>query len=166
MMCDKKFRRFARLVFFSGFVILNFSFAVFAQSEELKAPKIKDFGSSLKHRKSKETTEAKDQSKNADQEIVRINTDLVVSDVLVLDEKGNWVKNLTRDDFIVTENNELQDVEFFALGDDAKVPRSIVLLIDHSSSEIPFIVSSVMSAKILVDSLNPNDRMAIVTDNV
>ncbi len=132
---------------------------VFAQSNEIQRPKLKDFGSSLSKKKKKS-------EKKLDEAEIRVVTDLVVNDILVLDEKGNDIKGLSKEDFIVTDNGEVQDIEFFALGNDAKIPRSIVLLIDYSSSEIPFIVNSVMSAKILVDNLRPNDRMAIVTDNV
>ena len=46
------------------------------------------------------------------------------------------------------------------------MPRSIVLIIDYSASQLPFIRTSIESAKQLVDKLNPKDRMAIVTDDV
>ena len=46
------------------------------------------------------------------------------------------------------------------------VPRSIVLIIDYSGSQRPFIENSVAAAKTLVDRLKPNDHMAIVTDDV
>jgi VWFA-related protein len=141
------------------FLLLCLTFSqVFAQSDEIQRPKLKNFGSSLKKKKIKES--------KIDEAEIKVITDFVVNDVLVLDEKGSDIKGLSKEDFIVTDNGEAQDIEVFALGNDAKIPRSIVLLIDHSASEIPFIVNSVMSAKILVDNLRPNDKMAIVTDNV
>jgi VWFA-related protein len=52
------------------------------------------------------------------------------------------------------------------LGDSKDVPRSIVLIIDYSGSQLPYIQTSIEAAKMLVDKLNPKDRMAVVTDDV
>jgi VWFA-related protein len=52
------------------------------------------------------------------------------------------------------------------MGDSKEVPRSIVLVIDYSGSQIPYIRTSIDAAKMLVDKLNPKDRMAVVTDDV
>jgi VWFA-related protein len=41
-----------------------------------------------------------------------------------------------------------------------------VLIIDYSGSQLPYIQNSVAAAKTLVDKLGPQDRMAIVTDDV
>jgi len=54
----------------------------------------------------------------------------------------------------------------FSLGDDAKVPRSIALIIDYGCSQLPFLEASVEAAKNLVGKLGLNDSMAIVTDDV
>jgi len=99
-------------------------------------------------------------------EVVRVETSLVVCDVLVLNAKGDAVVGLKREDFIVTEDGKPQEVGMFSLGDGANVPRSIVLVIDYSGSMRPFIENSVEAAKTLVDKLAPRDRMAIVTDDV
>jgi VWFA-related protein len=53
-----------------------------------------------------------------------------------------------------------------ARGDDLKVARSIVLIIDYSISQFPFIETSIAAAKVLVDKLPPSDSLAIVTDDV
>jgi VWFA-related protein len=52
------------------------------------------------------------------------------------------------------------------LGDNANLSRSIVLIIDYSRSQFPYIADSIEAAKILVDELGPHDQMAIVTDDV
>lgn len=54
----------------------------------------------------------------------------------------------------------------FSLGDSDAIPRSIVLIIDYSGSQHPFINTSIAAAKALVNKLGPLDRMAIVTDDV
>jgi VWFA-related protein len=84
----------------------------------------------------------------------------------VLDAKGNPVAGLTEKDFSVSEDGQPQQVGMLSPGDDVKVARSIVLIIDYSSSQLPFIQTSIAAAKALVDKLPASDSMAIVTDDV
>lgn len=97
---------------------------------------------------------------------MRVETALVVCSVAVLDRQGNAVQGLTAADFVVTDDDKPQQVGSFSLGDNAAISRSIVLLIDYSASQLPFINTSIAAAKTLVDKLSSVDRMAIVTDDV
>ena len=97
---------------------------------------------------------------------MRVDTDLVVCDVLIIDQQGRTISGLTKDDFIVKEDKQTQEVGSFSLGNSDAVPRSIVLIIDYSGSQLPYVITSVEAAKTLVDKLNPRDRMALVTDDV
>ena len=136
-----------------------------------KRKKIKDFGSSLKRLKW-------DPQKNAtvelpaedaaisEEDIIRIDTTLVSCGLLVLDQKGNAITGLTAADFSVSENGVQQTVGHFFTGDNANVPRMIVLLIDYSGSQAPYLETSIKAAKVLVDKLGPKDLMAIVTDDI
>ena len=144
----------------------------FAQSTREK-PKLKDFGSSLKKLKwDPEKNETGDnaggvESRNADgDDVIRIETSLVACDLLVVDKQGHTVRGLKESDFTISEDGTPQQVGHFLLGDNANVPRSIVLIIDYSGSQYPYIRNSVESAKLLVDKLGPLDRMALVTDDV
>jgi len=101
-----------------------------------------------------------------DEEVVRIDTTMVVNGVQVLDRKGRFIKGLKKKDFIVTENEMPQTIESFARGDNALVPRSIVLIIDYSGSQRYYIDTSVEAAKTLIDKLNPRDKIAVLTDDV
>ncbi len=146
----------------------------FAQSKPKKRPKLKDFGSSLERLRwdpiRQRAVESKPRAKataSADgEDVIRIETNLVTSDILVVDPQGNLVENLTADDFLVTEDGELQQVGHFRRGDNATVPRSIILIIDYSGSQFPFLRRSIDAAKLMVDKLRPLDVMAIVTDDV
>jgi VWFA-related protein len=89
-----------------------------------------------------------------------------VSDVLVLDQRGQPVPGLTTKDFVLTDDGKPQEVGTFSLGDNATVRRSIVLIIDYSCSQLPFLDASIEAAKTLVAGLGPLDRMAIVTDDI
>lgn len=156
-----------------GFTFLSVS--GLAQSFENENRRTENFGASLSKiagrktdKPKKDKTESKPQTiaDAPDDEIIRVETTLIVNDVQVSDKQGNPVKNLKKEDFIVKEDDELQEIEVFSRGDGETIPRSIVLLIDYSGSQLPYIETSVEAAKVLVDQLNPTDRMAIVTDNV
>ena len=151
-----------------------FSSFAFAQSPTREKPKLKNFGASLKRLKwdperkaAVETKRKEDKAKSSEElDVVRVETSLVVCDVLIIDQLGQTVQGLTAKDLVLTEDGKPQEVGMFSLGDDAKVPRSIVLIIDYSSSQFPFIHTSVEAAKTLIDKLSPRDTMAIVTDEI
>ena len=165
-------------IYLSFIFILVFIFSAFgqtpsaapAQSNASERPKSKSFGSSLKRFEGKNSQKEKHDKRAADaqtdDEVIRVKTDLVVNSILVVNEKGNAVAGLGKDDFIITEDEKMQEVKVFSFGDDNSISRSIVLIIDYSGSLHPFIKTSVNAAKVLVDKLRPQDRMAIVTDDV
>ncbi|HEU4714168.1 MAG TPA: VWA domain-containing protein [Pyrinomonadaceae bacterium] len=139
-----------------------------AQTRE--KPKLKDFGSSLKKLKwdpeKNATAEVNYGSTTDDDDVITIETSLVVSELLVLDKQNRPVEGLKQSDFLITEEDTPQQVGHFLLGDNRSLPRSIVLIIDYSGSQFPYIKNSVAAASVLVDKLGPYDRMAIVTDDV
>ena len=98
--------------------------------------------------------------------MIRIDTSLVSTELLVLDKNCASVSGLTAADFTILEDGQPQTVGHFQLGSNANVPRTIVLIIDYSWSQLPYLKSSIAAAQLLVDKLGPNDRMAIVTDDV
>ncbi|HYW72603.1 MAG TPA: VWA domain-containing protein [Pyrinomonadaceae bacterium] len=152
-------------------LVLLIIIAAPAQSNSQEKPKKTDFGSSLKKLKwdpvRQATSEIKEQRKVEDRDdVIRVETRLVVSDLLVLDGQQKPVTNLTAEDFVVTEDNQPQTISHFSRGDDRDTPRSIILIIDHSWSQLPYLRTSLQAAQVLVDKLGPLDRMAIVTDDV
>ncbi|HKC62687.1 MAG TPA: VWA domain-containing protein, partial [Pyrinomonadaceae bacterium] len=153
-----------------------FNSSVLAQSSDREKPKLKNFGSSLKRIKWDEQKNAaieikgKDGKGNSersgsDADVLRVEIRLVVNDVLVLDRQGRSVQGLTRDDFLVTEDGKPQQIGTFSLGNNVAIPRSIVLIVDHSC-QAEFIEASLDAAKTLVDKLGPQDSMAVVTDDI
>ncbi|MGD9629390.1 MAG: VWA domain-containing protein [Pyrinomonadaceae bacterium] len=96
---------------------------------------------------------------------IRVDTDLVLSDLLVQDRNGAPVTGLKVSDFEINEDGTPQTIDIFANGD-SSIPRSIILVIDHSLSQLRHIDTSIESAKVLVDSMRPTDRMAVVSDDV
>lgn len=153
------------VLFFTGI------FRVELAGQSPDKPKLKDFGSSLRKLKwdpvKKEGRETGQSDRpTPDLDVITIDTSLVACDVLVTDKQGKPVQNLTASDFIINEDGVPQQVGHFFLGDNANVGRSIVLIIDYSRSQFPYIKESVEAAKGFVDKLGPRDRMAIVTDDV
>jgi VWFA-related protein len=158
-----------RAALVSVFLILGFCINSFAQSQQREKPKLKDFGSSLKKLKwdaQKNETVTTQQASRDDEDVITIETSLVTSDVLVTDKQGRPVRDLKATDFLVSEDGVPQQIGHFVLGDNVNLSRSIVLIIDYSRSQFPYIADSIEAAGVLVDQLGPKDRMAIVTDDV
>ena len=158
-------------IFLHTILIAFVTLSLLAQSPP-KRKKVKNFGSSLKRLKwdpQKNITEMRSQKREtiADEgDVIRIETALVSSDLLVLDKQGNSVSGLTADDFMIAEDGVAQTVGHFFNGDNVAVPRTIVLIIDYSGSQLAYLYNSIKAAKLLVDKLGPRDLMAIVTDDV
>ncbi|HYR74207.1 MAG TPA: VWA domain-containing protein [Pyrinomonadaceae bacterium] len=55
----------------------------------------------------------KKQTKSADDDVIKVTSNLVSLDVIVKDKKGKAVTDLNREDFTVTENGVPQKIEFF-----------------------------------------------------
>lgn len=146
--------------------------AVAAQSTGKSPP----FGASLKRPRAeagreapgREGSEAAAAASPQPEEVLRVNTSLVDLDVLITDAEGSrFITGLTRDDFVITEDDRPQPISSVTAGDDAeRLPRSIILIFDRSQSELPYLDSSVEAAKKLVDQLARPDETAIVTDDV
>jgi VWFA-related protein len=134
------------------------------------------FGSSLKRLKWDAAKQAATETKKekaaqtaarSDDEAIKLETLFVALDVIVADTAASrFITGLGKDDFSVIEDGTRQQIATLATGDDARRTRSIVLIIDYSGSQHPYIAASVGAAKTLIAQLQPADEMAIVTDDV
>src|SRR5947208_11069632 len=70
----------------------------------------------------------KKQTKSADDDVIKINSNLVSLDVIVKDKKGKAITDLKPEDFTVSENGVPQKIEFFdstlTSGSEAAQPRT------------------------------------------
>ena len=149
--------------------------SVSAQTLKEKSRK-KDFGWSLKKFETKPKDSSKDKETNqekskrsevSDDETIRIETNVVVNDVLVVNEKGNAILGLKQSDFIITEDGEPQKIELFSFGENAALARSIVLIFPFiPQPKYKWVKNNLEAAKALVDKLAPQDKMAIVTQSL
>jgi Ca-activated chloride channel family protein len=71
------------------------------------------------------------QQKGADEEVVRVESDLVVLNVTVTDKGGHYVHKLKRPDFKVFEDGREQQVSFFSV---EETPFAAAILLDTSGS--------------------------------
>lgn len=167
-----RFNSATRLTLLPFVVIGLLCASALPQAQQREKPKLKDFGSSLKklkwdpQRNQAVSTVQPGPDGSSDDDVIRIETSLVVSDILVTDNQGRPQRNLKQTDFAISEDGVPQQVGLFTLGESSNVARSIVLIIDYSRSQFPYISDSIEAAKILVDKLGPHDQMAIVTDDV
>lgn len=154
-------------IFWITGLILSSCFHVRGQSNPKEKNRTKDFGKSLDKYK-KKSVESADKVKKSDvpnDDVIRVETNMVVTDIFVVNQKNNALVGLKREDFVVAENGVPQEMELFSNGENTKLPKSIVLIIEVGT--IPsFSDRSLEAAKTLVDRLAQDDRMAIVTTNI
>jgi VWFA-related protein len=156
------------LFFWVSLILIALPLSNSAQSTKEEKEQIKKFGSSLKKKsdKSGKKKTENNQSEPLDDEIIRIDTNLFVSDFLVLNKQGYAVTGLKKEDFIVSEDEQLQKIEIFSSVDNTALSRSIVLMIDFDGLASGSIETSLDAAKVLIRKLNPKDKVAIVTDEI
>jgi len=71
----------------------------------------------------------------------------------------NLIKDLTKDDFLVTDENQPQTLVSFSHGEE---PLNLVLLLDISGSMQSYIEQIAQTARDALDHLRPADRVAIM----
>lgn len=99
---------------------------------------------------------------NPDDEIIKVESRLVVVPVSITDSNGQAVKGLTEKDFRVLEEGRKQTIDH--VGDADSVPLEIALLFDVSAStDKMFKFEQETAAKFLQDVMRPIDRATIFT---
>ena len=93
-------------------------------------------------------------------DVVRINTDLVVLDALVIDKKtGHPVRDLKANDFDLFVDDVKQPITYFS---EDQLPLSVVLLLDVSGSVVPFIEQIGQRARTALEKLKSQDEVAVM----
>ncbi|HUS11926.1 MAG TPA: VWA domain-containing protein [Pyrinomonadaceae bacterium] len=95
-------------------------------------------------------------------DVVRTETSLVQLNVGVVDPRGRAVTSLSRNDFTVYEDGVKQQILHFEPTD---APFSLVLLLDTSGSTISFRDQFKSAASRFLDTLAPDDRVAVIQFN-
>ena len=102
-------------------------------------------------------TLAQDKEKD---EVVKVNTNLVVFDAQVIDKDTKWViGDLNKDDFEVFENGVKQSISYFSRD---SIPLSIILLLDVSGSVRPVLHQIRDGALHALQRLKSDDEVAVM----
>lgn len=94
-----------------------------------------------------------------DNEVIKVETELVTMPVSVLDRDGRFVSGLQQRDFQIFENGIEQKVDYFQ---STEQPFTVILLIDVSPST-QFRMDEIQNAAMtFVDQLRANDRVMVI----
>lgn len=95
-----------------------------------------------------------------DDEVLKIETNLVTLPVSVLDERGRFISDLSAEDFEIYEDGVRQEIEYFA---PVEQPFTVVLLLDLSPST-KYKISDIQDAAIsFIEQLRREDEVIVVT---
>jgi VWFA-related protein len=96
---------------------------------------------------------------DGEDDIIRVETNLVTMPVSVLDRNGRFVTGLTQRDFRIFEDGKEQKVDYFQ---SVEQPFTVILMIDVSPST-QYKIDEIQDAAIaFVDQLRNNDRVMVV----
>ena len=92
-------------------------------------------------------------------QIVRVNTELIDVPVVVTDKLGKPILSLKKDNFRVLEDGKPQEVLEFST---TAAPFEVALLLDTSGSTRSDLALIQRAAQYFIDSLRPGDRVAVI----
>jgi Ca-activated chloride channel family protein len=92
-------------------------------------------------------------------EPLRLRAEEVLLNVSVFDSYGHQATELIKDEFIVTEDGQRQDIASFLV---SSVPVNVVLMLDASGSVVSEINSLRDAAMHFVNQLGPEDRISVI----
>lgn len=95
-----------------------------------------------------------------DDEVIKINTDIVTLTATVIDKNGRPRTDLKREDFNVYEDGALQKLEYFNTGD--RIPMSLGIVFDTSGSMEDKIEGVRDAVEHFVKSIAPGDEIFVV----
>jgi VWFA-related protein len=101
--------------------------------------------------------------------VIRKESKLVLVDSVVTDKKGNYIRDLTQNDFKVFEDNKEQQVSTFSTGADAATQangqrRYLILFFDNSTMAAPDQIQARNAAKKFIEANAGPDRLMAVVD--
>src|SRR5579872_915998 len=82
---------------------------------------------------------------------VAVDVKVVTLPVTVRDKKGQIVRNLTKDDFVLQEDGRLQAIKYFA--QDTNLPLTLGLLVDTSLSQQNVLEQERNASRVFVDQM-------------
>lgn len=102
----------------------------------------------------------KNVSKSDEEEVVRVDTELIDVPIVVADKLGKPILNLKQNNFLVYEDGKPQQIVDFSA---TTAPFEVALLLDTSGSTLADLPLIRRAAQIFIASLRPGDRVSIVS---
>lgn len=99
-------------------------------------------------------------AKEKDDEVIRVNTEIVTLAATVTDKNGRYRADLRRGDFTVYENGAEQKLEYFNTGD--RIPMSLGIVFDTSGSMEDKIEGVQDAVEHFVKSVAPGDEIFLI----
>lgn len=96
----------------------------------------------------------------AQDEVIRVDTNLITIPTAVLSRDGRYVANLKKEDFQIFEDGVEQEIDYF---EPTEQPFTILLLLDVSGSMEAYLGNLAFAANIFVRKLRPDDKLIAVT---
>jgi Ca-activated chloride channel homolog len=100
------------------------------------------------------------QTKTDDDEVLRVETQLVDVPIVVTDKFGRAVTNLKRNNFSIFEDGKLQNIESFG---PTSAPFEVTLLLDTSGSTRNELGLIRQAAETFINTLRPGDRVSMIS---
>lgn len=94
------------------------------------------------------------------QDVIRVDTELVTLAATVTDSRGRYLANLTRNDFSIYEDGVKQELAYFNTGD--RVPVSLGIVFDTSGSMIDKIDGVKDAVEHFVKSVSAGDEIFLI----
>jgi Ca-activated chloride channel homolog len=99
-------------------------------------------------------------AKPTDDEVIKVDTNLVTIPVKVSDRGGRFIANLKKENFKVLEDDVEQEIAYFS---NVEQPFTVALILDMSPSSTFKLAEIQAAANAFIAQLRPNDRVMIVS---
>lgn len=107
-----------------------------------------------------ETSGQNKTKKTDDDEVIRVETDLIIVPTQITERNGRAVTDIRRQEFKIFENGIEQEIAYFSAGEQ---PFTVVLMLDMSYSSV-FKLSEIQAAALeFINQLKPDDKVMIVS---
>ena len=90
---------------------------------------------------------------------IRLRAEEVLLNITVIDPYNRQATDLTRNEFIIAEDNQRQDISSFFI---SRVPVNVVLMLDASGSVVGEIESLRQAAIKFIEQLGPEDKVSVI----